>query len=35
MAGGLWIFNHQARPIYRRVRDAIRAFVEKLPEGLG
>lgn len=23
MAGGLWIFNHRARPIYRRVRDRL------------
>lgn len=23
VAGGLWIFNHRARPIYRRVRDRL------------
>jgi ABC-type multidrug transport system fused ATPase/permease subunit len=23
MGGGLWIFNHRARPIYRRVRDRL------------
>lgn len=23
IAGGLWIFNHRARPIYRRVRDRL------------
>ncbi len=23
MAGGLWVFNHRARPIYRRVRDRL------------
>ncbi|MFO8037623.1 MAG: ABC transporter ATP-binding protein [Anaerolineales bacterium] len=23
LAGGLWVFNHRARPIYRRVRDRL------------